>query len=443
MSDHSKDQNREVSLSSFCLSIARLYLRDKTNLSGEMMAELTSRLIKAEIAPGGPYIGPSGSPDLPTNIAVGYLFACFNKPLPRVGNFIAEARTMQSTSPTLKQLLRLYDKATTPSPKKPSPPIDHQKIFLTTKQNLKSLRQPEKTLALAFLSKIHQADQSYEIALLPTFLAHSLSPLLPALPLARLGEANILCWMAYSIYDKLLDDEPAAQYLPIANITQRKSIEIYQSLLPSSHPFHQTILDTFLAMDHANAWEMTFCRFKRAGESISISGLPHYGQNMLLAKRSLGHILGPLTIAALLDLPASNVKNLEKGLCHYLIARQLSDDIHDWKEDFEAGHASNVVTYILKHLKIQPGTYKVELLLERMQHDFWDHSMEATNTQIHRHLRLSRRYLLKGGLRKDGKIFTLLDRLTSSAAESANQQKQYRSFLSSYLKVNDFRPSPQ
>ena len=445
MNLHMSKRAREASLSRFCLSIAQAYEKDKSSLDGEVMADLASRLLAAEVAPGGPYIGPNGIPDLDTNVAVGYLFACFKKPLPRVGAFITIARAAQPLSRSTEELLHKYDVALATTNVKPASPPDHRKIFAATKRSLRDLQEPEKSLALAFLSKIKKADESYEIALLPTFFANSLSSKLPPLPLTELGKANILCWIAYSIYDKLLDGEPDAHFLPVANITMRRTIELYRTILPDAHPFMQTILDSFTAMDHANAWEITNCRFKRAGESILISSLPHYGHHAFLAKRSLGHILGPLLIAALLNLHTTQVHSLKKGLCHYLIARQLSDDIHDWQEDFKAGHASSVVTSILRHLAIQPGEYRYIPLLMQMKHDFWEHSMEMANHQIHHHLKLSRYYLNRGGVRKESELLTLHERLASSALQSADQLKEYKKFLANYRPptANGSRPLPQ
>jgi hypothetical protein len=433
-----KKEAREVSLELFCLSLATQYIKDKTSIDGALMAELTRRLIAHESQPGGPYFGPNHTLDFSTNLAIGYLFACFNTPLPNVTRFIQHRRTAAPHS--AKQLLYAYDQLGGRVPKKlPPAPSEHLAIFASVKKQLNQLQQPEKAAALAFLHKIHQADTSFEIALLPTFFANSLisKPSSP-LPLYLLGQANIYCWIAYSIYDKLLDDEPAVKFLPVANNTMRKSIQMYQSFFSPAHSFQQTILTTFDSMDHANAWELDNCRFKREGDTIKISTLPRYGRFDYLAQRSLGHILGPLTVATLCDVSSESFRHIEKGLQHYLIARQLSDDIHDWKEDIEAGHASSVVTSILNHLHIPPDSYPVSSLLEEMQTAFWEDSMEATNATIHRQLNLSRRHLLKSGVvKKNGEIFALHQRLKDSATQSTREHANYQTFLFAYSAPQD------
>lgn len=441
------EQAREVPLDTFCLSLAHTYLQNPSRVNGTVMARLTQRLIIAESQPGGPYYGEKNTLDFPTNLAIAYLFALFKMPLPNLTIFISKHRPQAPAA--CKKLLHAYDQVLKNSAQKVPPKSpEHHAIFLTIKNQLKQLPQPEKPLALAFLQKIHQSDTSQEIALLPTFFANSLILPTKALPIQQLGEANIYCWIAYSIYDKIIDDEPAIQALPVANTAMRTSLKSYQNIFPQHHPFQQTILSTFTAMDHANAWEIAHCRFKRAGEDIIISKLPRYNHFEILADRCSGHILGSLAIASLCDVSGDARAHLEKGLRHYLIARQLSDDIHDWKEDFSAGHASSTVTHMLKWLNIQPGVHSFTSLSEALQENFWLHSMENFTAIIVRHLHHSRRHLLQSGiLEVNGPLFSLHDRLETIAKQSLSEYYSSKAFLDQYSSMaNDSHPlhqSPQ
>lgn len=428
-------QSREVPLANFCLSTARLYLQNPSLVNGELMAHLTKRLIAAESQPGGPYFNEKHSIDFPTNLAIAYLFACLKMPLPNLTAYIAAHRV--SAPPSSKKILIAYDQALRNKPKRSAPrSLQHREIFNAVKTYLvQHFPQPEKSLALTFLNKVHRADTSQEIALIPTLFTNSLISPPTSLPTKQLGEANIYCWIAYSIYDKLIDDHPEAPLLPIANRATRESLIRYQALFAPEHPFQQTVLSTFNAMDHANAWELAHCRFKRAGENIVISQLPHYGTYKILADRCSGHILGLLAIAILCDVSDEAYTHIEKGLRHYLIARQLSDDIHDWKEDFAAGHASSTVAHILQHLQVAPDTHSFASLQAAMQKNFWQHSMENFTTIIVRHIRLSRQHLLQSGLLdKAGPLFTLHDRLEAIASQSLSEYQSSKAFLSSYGK---------
>lgn len=435
-------RGEQETVADLCLLVASLYQEDKSKVTGELMATLTSRLMAAESQPGGPYFGPKNTPDFFTNLAVGYLFALLGKPLPNIVKFIEINRHSPVHSPQVSTLLKKYDVllAASPSPPKNSP--IHTGIYATAQKQLGRLPQPEKASSLLFLNTVHRADANHEIALLPTFFADSLISPAASLPTHQLGLANIYCWIAYSIYDQLLDDTPDPKLLPIANIAMRKSLKTYQDLFPQVHAFHSILEDTFAAMDHANAWEQSHARFQREGKNVIISELPQYGRYEILADRCSGHILGPLAIAILCDVSSEALHHIEKGLRHYLIARQLSDDIHDWKEDLAAGHASSVVTYILRELQVSPDTVAFAPLLKNMRSRFWDTSIESFTKIIVRHLKRSRYHLLQTGLLKiDGPIFTLHNQLEQCAEQSLLEYRSSRAFLAAYTTASDSHQS--
>ncbi len=425
----------EETIADLCLLVARLY--QENNMNGELLARLTSRLIAAEVQPGGPYFGPNNTPDFFTNLAIGYLFTIFKKPLPKVAAFIEANRHKSSHSPHISALLKKYDALSTPSSVRSKNIALHTAIFRTAKQNLRLLSQPEKDTALHFLDIVRQADKNQEIALLPSLFARSLLSPPAQLPLHELGLANVYCWIAYTIYDQILDETPNPELLPVANIAMRKSLQVYQQLFPVDHAFH-TILDkTFTSMDHANAWEIARARFQRTGKYITLSKLPAYEQYDILADRCSGHILGPLAISILCDVSTEALNNVEKGLRHYLIARQLSDDIHDWKDDFTAGHASSVSTHILTQLGVTSGKTAFTPLLTAMRTNFWEESMESFTAIIVRHLEQSRHYLLQSGLlMQQGPIFALHDQLKKYAEDSLSEYRASHEFLNAYSTAN-------
>lgn len=437
-----RGRGEQQTVADLCLLIASLYQEDKSKVTGELMAALTSRLIAAESQPGGPYSGPKNIPDFFTNLAVGYLFALLGKPLPNIVKFIEINRQISIHSPQVSTLLKKYDALLAASPSRPKNSSLHTSIYTTARKQLGRLPQPEKASSLLFLNTVHQGDTNHEIALLPTFFADSLISPPASLPAHQLGLANIYCWMAYSIYDQLLDDTPDPKLLPIANIAMRKSLKTYQDLFPQVHAFHSVLEHTFAAMDHSNAWEQSHARFQRKGKNIIISKLPQYGRYEILADRCSGHILGPLAIAILCDVSSETLHHIEKGLRHYLIARQLSDDIHDWKEDLTAGHASSVVTYILRELRVSPGTIAFAPLLKNIHSRFWDTSIESFTKIIVRHLKKSRYHLLQTDLLKiDSPIFTLHNQLEQCAEQSLLEYRSSRAFLATYTTASDSRQS--
>lgn len=419
-----------------CLALAEDYVQNKTKPDGALLAHLVKRLVKAEVRPGGPYYSEDGSVDFLTNLAVGYLFTSLKKPLPSVDIFIKSHRP-QKLSPTTLAILKKYEKLYTFLPPANPHNKSHQAIFATVEKQLSRLDEPLRLHSLSFLSRVQHADKNQEIALLPRFFYDSLTSPFVVPPLAQLGEANIYCWIAYTIYDHIIDGEQITEYLPVANLAMRLALARYQALFPPNHPFQQQVQHTFNTMDWANSWEMAHCRFPQNSKYITIPALPTYGRYQLLAHRSFGHVLGPLALAHLAGVQASAIKNIEKGFEHYLIARQLNDDLHDWQQDISAGQASAVVTHILKHLQIQPGTYELEPLITQMQTDFWQHSMKAINSIVRRHLQLCRQHFLKSGVVKnEGELFALISHLEAIATQSNLEHQRSQTFATTYRQLS-------
>lgn len=425
---------REAPLHEVCISIADAYLQNKHSLDGHILAGIASRIIASEIQPGGPYKNDAGVVDPHTNLAICYLFAALKKPLAFTDSLLQKTRSNPLLiPPATKELLVKFDNLLTARVAIPSASTTSEKSYHLAAQELGKLQRPARDLSLSFLERLKTADKNSEITLMPTLFFESLISPVRTPPLVSLGEANIYCWIAYTIYDHILDGKSMVEYLPVGNIAMRLALQRYQALFPKNHPFQRKILDIFTGMDMANSWELKHCRFPQQGDAITISRLPSYGHLDFLARRSLGHVLGPLTVATLLSHNKQQTSAIEKGLHHYLIARQLSDDIHDWQEDIRAGHSSAVVTYILKNQDIKAGSYHLDPLVEKMQANFWQHSMQATNNLIHEHAHLARHHFAKSGsLKENGGVMNLVSRLDAIATESSKEKKRYEAFSSTY-----------
>ncbi|HXH27207.1 MAG TPA: hypothetical protein VNG90_04890, partial [Candidatus Acidoferrum sp.] len=231
--------------------------------------------------------------------------------------------------------------------------------------------EPLRSIALAFLDQVCIADKNFEVTLLPQLFAQALDPQQPltAAQSTMLGLAGLCGWMAYTIYDDFLDAEGDPAKLPVACVAMRTSIECFREALPNNSSFQEYVAKTFAAMDEANAWEVAYCRFSLADEQLYIGKLPDYGNADVLAKRSFPHVLGPMAVLAIRSQKStlSQAHAVESAFRHYLIARQLNDDLQDWPDDIQAGQASFVATAILRDLGGTPGTYYLTKLLPLMQ----------------------------------------------------------------------------
>lgn len=249
-----------------------------------------------------------------------------------------------------------------------------------------------------------------------------------------LGSANLYGWVAYTIYDDFIDEEGDPTLLSIANAAHRIS---YNSFLRSSPntDFRRYVEQTFNIIDDANNWEALNCRSKTTDRLITISHLPDYGDLSMLAHRSIGHILPPLTILTHsgVAVASEDFVFLEQSFKHYLIAKQLNDDAHDWQDDFNNGHMSFVVSLILQELCVVDGTYDKRRLSESMQRHFWYHTILNVCEEIERNVTLSKRALRKMRcLKAQNDMYATLEKIKESVVLTRKQQKETVAFLRHY-----------
>jgi hypothetical protein len=286
------------------------------------------------------------------------------------------------------------------------------------------------------LERMMAGDHNREIMLLPYYFAQSLQiGGAEHEVLLRLGLASLYGWTAYTIYDDFLDASGDVRLLPLANVALRSSVQEFRRAVPGSHTFQEFVAHTFDIIDGANAWEVTHCRFSVFDQQVGIGPLPDYGALERLAERSLGHALTPLGVLAALGMPPNDPKSqlLLSALRHYLIARQLGDDMHDWEPDLRAGQCSYVIARILADLHIGPGTYPLTELVPRMQQEAWSHTLETIGILLLRHISLARRDLTKSALmRQNSLVAGLLDGLEAATKRTLQEQADAESFLAAY-----------
>lgn len=287
--------------------------------------------------------------------------------------------------------------------------------------------------------KIQAADSNYEIALLPYYFLNSIhkSPTRRQKQAAKLfGIANIYCWMAYTIYDDFIDDEGKAFDLPVANIAMRQSLSTYLKTL-SSHQFKALVYKSYDAMDSANSWELKNCRAVIDGDSISIPQNPDYKNLRVLSERASGHVIGVRGCGLLLNFTNSQMDQLELALHHFLIARQLNDDIHDWREDFFKGHLTYVVSTLLKNNAIKPGVYSLSNLTANLEEYFWNTGHPLFCRKITYHVRRALKLLGQIEFITPTNDFTkLIQSIEESALKGLAVQQNQKEFLAAYQEKN-------
>jgi hypothetical protein len=139
-----------------------------------------------------------------------------------------------------------------------------------------------------------------------------------------------------------------------------------------------------------------------------------------------------LAVAHISKWDPNATKQLEAGLRHYLIARQLSDDIHDWQEDIRAGQISAVVTQLLKHADIKTGEHPIEQLINELQDVFWHRTMRTVNDLIIDQTEQANKHLLAVNCKPTGRLMALVTRLQDIANTSMQERERFAAFAHAY-----------
>jgi hypothetical protein len=193
------------------------------------------------------------------------------------------------------------------------------------------------------------------------------------------------------------------------------------------------VLAYFDEMDMANAWELAHCRFNVEDDQLTLQTLPRFGNCMILARRACGHVIGPLVLLEVAGATAIQKRSIRRGFDHYLIARQLSDDMHDWMSDVRKGHVSYVVASLLRTLRLPPGVYMTSELIERMALQFFDSGLRQICEKMLWHIAQSRMYFAKSTLLRDeAPFFDLMDQLERIAQQGLQAHKDQIAFTRIY-----------
>jgi len=432
-------------------------------IGGEQLAILVTRLLQAEQGVGGPY-SDTKKLDIYTNAVIARFAAWAAGPLPNVSNYIAEQVRKGQTS---KQFIQYQSLLETKQPSKQfiSKAVKTQlkngswendaiatalmlqklslsqgKIAANTKQYAASsaaifaaahkentahpphIQVPMQTM----LKKLDHANKNFEITLLATYFADALAEQTNTDILHELGLANLHGWLAYTLYDDILDKEDDGRFLSLANISLRRS---YLRYLEVGNTHVDLVTSVFDHVDQANAWELAEARAITAGDTITLPALPRYSNRMQLAYRSYIHVLGPFLIAAEAGLSQKQQRKIQLAWRHYLIGRQLNDDLHDWQDDLRSGQLTYVVCTLLRNQAIKPGNYSTSQLASSLQKRFITQTVRQICPMITGHIQKARAAFNEAGVQLGGtELHKLCTAISNSAAQTQALQKDSLSF---------------
>jgi len=470
----------DTSLYEVFVRLTALWTYDQRLLDGICMAKIAKLLVACEQAIGGPYVVPLDDV-VKANSAILQFFTLCGSPLPNLVKFVANAPA-RSASAVLSLVVpvRAVKKITYLPPVsakdkmaamliEDAPDISwlcatqqvngswgndyvrtalgakllkisesvqankprHHDVLEYVQCDIELLDLPLRLMAQA-LQKDIVASKSYEeIVTLCGAFAESLRqpPSTTNEELMRLTKANFYFWMAAMAYDGIIDDERSPHELPVVSVLQRRAVALFSASSPN---LTQACFDL---IDSANAWELAHCRYDVSNDDITVTHIPSFGNGMLFARRAMGHILGPRIVLEHTRAIHKRKRMVHEALSHYLIARQISDDMHDWQHDIQRGHVNFVGAHLLRRLRITPGVYNTSALSNRMSLSFFNGGMKSACEKMAWHTTKARHYLVKSELfLEDGPLYIFLTRLEEKAAAGLVMAREQQRFVDEYEK---------
>lgn len=314
-------------------------------------------------------------------------------------------------------------------------------IIRTIRKNISILDDELGNQTQKIINKILADSKDKQIALLPYFFKKSLGKngnKIPNVQIINLGIVNIYGWTAYDIYDNFLDDEGDPELISSANFLLRELTSILAKLpFTNSNPLFRKIMN---GIDNANQWEVKNCRACiKDGNFLIPKNLPNYDDYSKLAERSMGHAIGPIAALFLLGCKenSSEIKNLILFFKHYIIARQLNDDAHDWERDIKSGHISSVVVMILKKWQntknLSNNQFDIQKNISELQKIFWFEVSVGVCNQVLKNIDLAKQSLSKINIITDQTILkNFLEPIAASARKALKEQEEIIKFLKTY-----------
>lgn len=362
------------------------------NADGVTLAHILTRLASYELEEGGPYANEeNGSADLGMNLAIAVFLGAHDVRLPKLDAFITAriaSGKLQSEfldDKALAGLMKRYRDLSELSAGEPSRALAYDAheerivnaILAAARERFATIPGSFTEDALAVIERTMRGNPDKQMSLMPLYMRDALGDVgkrFSDARLAELGLANVFFWTAFIIYDDFWDEDEAAEpkLLPIANLFARHYVRFFENALPQAY-FHG-LMDK---LDAANRWEMAECRLTKEGSQISVpETLPDYADFLVKFYPAAGHVFGPVSMLMELGhaIDSPEVMNLVDYFRYYLVAMQLNDDAHDWKEDLERGHLSTAVSLLLAAWKrAHPERQQIDLAhdMPELERLFW------------------------------------------------------------------------
>lgn len=342
----------------------------------------------------------AGSAALTTALALQAIYSCqkiINQGLP--------SQSSASNEKFLKQALKYSEE------------LPHSELRENYQKHIKRTVEHDKLGQIKDIATI--TAQAYQVSLSPTIQTH-------------LNLASLHGWIAYTIYDDFIDEEGQPADLGVANLALRQTTLHFTQALPNDHAFQELVDSALNVVDVANSWEIANARAPRKNNQIIIKSLPKYKDYSKLAERSWGHILAAsgVVISSGRTNTRAELQHLHKFFHHYLIARQLNDDAHDWEEDLHKGHLSAAVTLLLQDSS--NGSVTLNSDMDALRLHFWEHTIVKIAKLVRKHTKLARQALATCAMLDASKYLSWVDMLDEAVSQALRERNETKKFIKVY-----------
>jgi hypothetical protein len=205
-----------------------------------------------------------------------------------------------------------------------------------------------------------------------------------------LGIASVFGWMAYTLFDDVMDGDRGSDALPLATACLRNMQSTFDRVLPKHDDFHRWQMRMMNRVDASNAWELAYCRIPVQNGLLHLpKSLPSYREDWMLYGRSIGHAIGPVGIVCSIGAKTGDqiAKELLERYCELIAVKQLHDDAHDWEEDLFRGQINSVGAKLLaefyrQHPHYRGGIFAISEIRDPLRLLFWNELLPDISNDI-------------------------------------------------------------
>lgn len=314
----------------------------------------------------------------------------------------------------------------------------HNKVIKNVAKRFAAVGKNIQKIGLEQLARIISQPISREITLVSYHTAQSLGSDLDINEQINLGTANLFGWLAYDIYDTCYDTSNVTSALTVANFCLREATTNYYAIAERHTLNWSLITAIFDEVDQSYALEFETSKI----HSLICGELKRQitDQTENPTGRSIGHALGPLIIFQINKQTKINYQTYKSFFGNYLAAKQLSDDLHDWRDDLKNGLLTQVTRPILAELC---SHHKATELFNHKTHEheleeiFWNTVCPNMLTIARGNIQQARSEISALPWKHEPRFFVqLLSQLDQAFDSCLHTYQTAREFISNYNQVD-------